>query len=377
MNILAVIAGIGLLWFVLVDAFQTLVIPRSANSTLRLTSFLYTRVWAMWRWVARRIPLGNRREAHLWTFGPLSLIFLMCVWALILVMAYGLLQWGDGSTVMAPEPKPGFWSDVYMSGTTLFTLGYGDVTPRTALGRFIAVTEAGMGFGFLAIVIGYLPVLYQGFSKREVTISMLDARAGSPASALELLRRHAGEKHGACTLDALLAEWERWAADLLESHLSYPALVFYRSQHDRQSWLASMVCLLDTSALVVAGVDGAADRQARLTFAMCRHALIDLTLIMNTAPTPPVPDRLRSTEFAYLVGKLNEAKIPFERPEAEEELARLRAMYEPYAQALATFLMVDMPPWFPAEGPLLDNWEASAWEKHDAAKGDWVLHPSR
>lgn len=377
MELIVACAGVGLLLFVLVDAFQTLVVPRSANSNLRLSALLYTVGWSTWRWAALRRPAGNKREAHLWTFGPLSLITLMAAWAFILVFAFGMIHWGTHTLVRDPEPNPNFWSDVYMSGSTLFTLGFGDVTPLSGLGRVIAVIEAGTGFGFLAIVIGYLPVLYAGFSKREVMISMLDARAGSPPSAYELLRRHAPEKFGACTIEQLLADWEKWAADLLESHLSYPSLTFYRSQHDRQSWLASMTCLLDTCALIISGIGGPANRQARLTFAMCRHALIDLTLILNTPPVRDAASRLTDAQAAALVSSLKAAGIVFERDIDTVEFAKLRAMYEPYAATLAAFLMVDMPPWQPADSLLLDNWEASAWEPHNAADGDWVLHPGK
>src|SRR5262249_5701683 len=153
--------------------------------------------------------------------------------------------------------------------------------------------EAGLGYGFLAVSISYLPVLYQAFSRREATISLLDARAGSPPTAGELLRRLGAARNvtglGPCPL---LVEWERWACELLETHLSYPVLGYYRSQHDNQSWVAALTCILDTSALLIAGVDGADSYQARLTFAMARHAAVDLALVTQTAPVSPQPDRL-------------------------------------------------------------------------------------
>ena len=135
------------------------------------------------------------------------------------------------------------------------------------MGRFIAVVEAGIGFGFIAVIIGYLPVLSQAASLREITISLLDARAGSPPTAAEGLSRAArgGPISG---IEPFLAEWERWSAQLLESHLSFPVLVYYRSQHDNQSWLAALVAVLDGCALLIAGVKGVNSYQAQLTFAM-------------------------------------------------------------------------------------------------------------
>ena len=143
-----------------------------------------------------------------------------------------------------------------------------------------------MGFGFLALVIGYLPVLYQGFSHREVNISLLDARAGSPPTASELLVRQARNMAG---LEILLRDWERWAAELMESHLSYPVLLFFRSQHEHQSWLGAMTAILDASALCIAGVQGGPGRQAQLTFAMARHAVVDLSQATGVHPQPRIP----------------------------------------------------------------------------------------
>ena len=159
----------------------------------------------------------------------------------------------------------------------------GEHQRERSLSRALAVCESGIGFGFLAIVIGYLPVIYGAFSRREVSISLLDARAGSPPSALELLRRH-GEDGGLLELHRLLLEWERWCAELLESHLSYPVLCFYRSQHSNQSWLATLTTILDTCSLIIVGIEGTSARQARLTFAMARHAVVDLAQVIGQAP---------------------------------------------------------------------------------------------
>src|SRR5205823_12448414 len=134
-------------------------------------------------------------------------------------------------------------------------------------------------------------VLYGAFSQREVNISLLDARAGSPPSAGELLRRQ-GERQNAEALGQYLRDWETWSAQLMESHLSYPVLCYFRSQHNNQSWLAALTAVLDASALVMVGIDGASRRQAKLTFAMARHAVVDLAQIFNTPPREESVDRL-------------------------------------------------------------------------------------
>src|SRR5437773_1106421 len=164
------------------------------------------------------------------------------------------------------------------------------------LARALAVAEAGGGFGFLAIIIGYLPVLYQAFSRRELTISLLDARAGSPPSASQFLFRLAQTRQ--CDgITPFLAEWERWAAEVLESHLSYPVLSYYRSQHDNQSWLAALTAVLDTCALLIAGVKSVDAYQAQLTFAMARHAVVDLALVFKLPAPAKRGERLSAAQL--------------------------------------------------------------------------------
>jgi len=360
MHILSAIFGLALMLFVLIDAFEALILPRSANSNLRITFFFYHTTWRVWKAIANRLD-NSRREQHLWVYGPLSMIMLLVLWAICLVFSFALLQWSVGSAIVDPVFKAGFGSDLYMSGETFVTLGYGDVTPQTHMARFLSVSEAGIGLGFLAIVIGYLPVLYQAFSRREVTISKLDARAGSPPSALALIRREAGSGE-TCSVSQILSDWEHWAAELLESHLSYPVLVFYRSQHDRQSWLGSLTAILDTCAIVIASRSSVAGRQARLTFAMARHAIIDLTLILNQPPVRPTPSRIDDRERDKLFKAMAEARMPLRDAAAILEFDRIRDMYEPYVYALSFYLAVDVPRWLPDEA-LLDNWETSAWER--------------
>jgi hypothetical protein len=351
-------AGLALLATVLWDAFETIVLPRRVSGRLRLTKFFYRVTWRPWRSLAPLLP-RRRRDAFLSFYGPLSLLLLLGLWAAGIVLAFGMLQWTAGLG-LAAAAAPRLGTDVYLSGTTFFTLGLGDVVPRTAVARVLTVVEAGIGFAFLAIVIGYFPVIYQAFSRREVMITLLDARAGSPPTASELLWRSRWDRSGEA-LAALLAEWERWAADLLESHLSYPALAYFRSQHYNQSWLGALTTILDTSALVMAGLEGGCARQAELTFAMARHAVVDLAQVFHTPPRDVAP-RLSEAEFGRLEARLAEGGLRLrEGGGTAARLAELRTMYEPYVAALARFLAVTLPPWVrEVERP--DNWQTSAWE---------------
>jgi Ion channel len=354
------VVGLVLLLAVLWDAFEVIILPRRVTHRFRFTRFFYRSIWRLWSAVAQWIPADKRRETYLSIFGPLSLIMLLSVWAVGLVAAFAMIHWGVGSRVNAPDGVMTFGTYFYMSGTTFFTLGLGDVTPLALLGRALVVAESGVGFGFLAVVISYLPVLYQAFSGREVSISLLDARAGSPPSAGELLRRHGQDINA---LGQLLYDWERWSAELLESHLSYPVLGFFRSQHTNQSWLAALTAILDTCAVIIAGINDGPTRQAQLTFAMARHAIVDLTQVFITSPRPLAPDRLPPAGLTRLRELLADAGVTLQDDLATgQKLAELRQMYEPYVHALSGYLYMPLPPWFRVT-VALDSWQTSAWER--------------
>jgi hypothetical protein len=254
-----------------------------------------------------------------------------------------------------------FPTQLYLSGTTFFTLGIGDITPDTSIARVLTVVESGVGFGFIAIVIGYLPVVYQAFSRREVNISLLDARAGSPPTAGELLRRHASE-YGTEALQQLLRDWEHWSAELMESHLSYPVLAYFRSQHNNQSWLSALTAILDTCAFLMTETTGPCARQAELTFAIARHAAVDLAQVFGTRP-----ERVKSRDFApQQIVELRNALAPGairlrNGEEYGKSLSEIRQTYEPFVQSLSEYLLMDLPPWI-LEARRKDNWQTSAWQ---------------
>jgi hypothetical protein len=357
MRVLTFAAGIVCLFAVLLDAFQTIILPRRATGRFRLTRIFYAVTWKPWVFFARRLRGPRKREAAFSYYGPLSLIFLLVVWAGAMVVGFALIFYAMGSPFNDAVQTPGLRTDLYVSGTTIFTLGLGDVTPHSLWAREIIILEAGTGFGFLAVVMGYFPVLYSAFSRREVSISLLDARAGSPPTAAELLRRHAYE--GAeNALSILLLEWERWSAELLESHISYPLLCYFRSQHDNQSWIAALTSILDTSALLIAGVQGHEARQAQLTFAMARHAVVDLAQIFSLTPVTDAPDRLPPDRHDKLYNLLCESGVSMCRDgHSVERLREMRGLYEGYAEALGNYLYMPLPPWI-ADQPHKDNWLA-------------------
>lgn len=361
MRVVALIAGLLCCGGVMLDAFQTIILPRRPTGRFRITRFFYLVTWKPWVWMAKWMKTGRTREQIYSVFGPVSVLLLLVVWAVLLTFGFSLLFFAMGTPFQdgSLPPSQHAWSrlqtDIYVSGTTLTTLGPGDVVPRHHLARWLMILESGTGLGFVALVIGYVPVLYQAFSRREVSVALLDARAGSPPTAGELLRRHAFDG-GQEALITLLVEWERWSADILESHISYPILCYYRSQHDNQSWISALTAVLDTCALLIAttlGPEGkAAARQAQLTFGIARHALIDLGHVFHLEPAERWwrergdTDRLTPETYRRLCGSVGEVRIQLcGDPSTSKRLLELRMLYEPSALALANYLEMSLPRW--------------------------------
>jgi hypothetical protein len=327
-------------------------------------------------------------------YGPSSLLLLFILWAAILGLSYALIYFGMHAPFNDPTTRgaaAGGWarlrSCIYVSGTTLVTLGLGDVVPATYAARILVIIEAGMGLGFVALVIGYLPVLYTAFSTREVAVAMLDARAGSPPTAGELMSRHNFDGgHEAITV--LLGEWERWCAEMLETHISYPILCFYRSQHDNQSWLSALTAMLDTCAVLITAIDSREERapcvrQAQLTFAIGTHTLVDLGHVFRLEAAErrlrsAAPTRLPDEEFSKLCTLLTQQGFPICADSGlRERMSAIRKLYEPHATALANYLQLRMPAWVPPETRKKDGWlETSALRSPTSLSEHLRMHVS-
>ena len=372
MSLLVLVAGVALLSIVLLDAFQTIILPRRPVGHLRITRAFFVCTWQPWRWIASRLRSRSTRDQFYSVYGPMSLLLLFFVWALLLTSGFGLIFYGLHVPFRDPMLSGTHFSRLrsclYVSGTTIFTLGLGDVVPQSHVARLFVVVEAGTGLGFIALVIGYVPVLYGAFSQRELQVALLDSRAGSPPTATELLIRHSFDG-GPQTLRVLLAEWERWNAEMLETHISYPILCFYRSQHDNQSWLAALTSILDTCSVILATLDSRETRQAQLTFALGRHVLVDLVHVfrleqaerrLHEAPLT----RLPSDELQRMCEALRETGFgPCAQLRGGENLQRLeglRRLYEPSVCALAEYLRLGVPHWVApvAAHPKQDTWAA-------------------
>jgi ion channel len=362
MHWFATIGGIVLIFVIFLDAFETIVLPRRIKRSFRITAWFYKNTWIPWFHLARHIKSANRREGFLAYFGPLSLLLLLGFWAVGLIFGFACVQYGLGEHLTLSNEKITFGKVLYHSGETFFTLGYGDITPNNAAARALAVLEAGMGFAFLGVVIGYLPVVYSAFAARETEISLLDARAGSPPSATEFLSRL-----GCCpdqsVLDGIFRDWEQWCAALLATQISYPALVFFRSQHSNQSWLSALTVMLDVTSLIMTGVDSIHPDQAKLTFAMARHAAVDLAQVVNAQYSPHDTERNTAADLKRMRAELAQHGVTFyDGADASDRLAELRALYEPYVYGLSRRLQMDLPPWVRPEYKK-DNWQSGPWDR--------------
>jgi Ion channel len=364
---LSAICGILIILAVLLDAFETVVLPRRVQRTFKLTSWFYRRTWRPWIRLSRYFQSEKRREAFLSYFGPISILVLLGFWASGLIFGFALVQYGGGEHLRLGNEPVRFGILLYHSGETFFTLGYGDIVPTSPLSRALAVFEAGMGFAFLGVVIGYLPVVYQAFSTRELEISLFDSRAGSPPTATELLNRL-----GCCpdqsVLDQVFRDWERWSADLLANHLSYPVLSFFRSQHSNQSWIGALTVMLDVTSLVIAGIENIRPEQAKLTFAMARHAAVDLSQVVD-AHYQESDRRLTREVLEQVRNKLAANGLHLRRDEkADQKLAKLTSLYEAYVEGIGRNLLMPLPPWI-LEDRKPDNWQRGPWDKLIQQKG--------
>lgn len=344
---LCALVGLVLVASTLLDAFEVVLLPRPVRRRWRINGVFFEGTWAAWSWIVRRLPPGRRREDFAGVFGPFSMVALFSAWAILLMFGFGLLHWSL-QQLMSGEPTMTLAQAMNVSGDAFFTLGYGDVVPHHAAGRLLVIFEAGTGFGFIALTISYLPVLYQHFSRRDYQLVELAARAGTPPTVTALLAWHAA----ADDTDALvgwLRDWELWASDLVESHSAYPMLAFYRSQHEGHSWLASLAVLMDVCALLIAGDARGGPPQAEATFTAARRALRVVTGSLRIAvPSPSaVPSGLRLEADLLPLAPALRAIWPGWLADArtEERVARLHRTYRPHLQCLSAYLLLGLPEW--------------------------------
>jgi hypothetical protein len=359
MHILVGVLGGALVVLMLLEIFLAFLLPRRVKRDPLLARRIAIYVWGPWRALARRLP-DQVGDTLLGMYGPFGLLLDLAIWVVLLMFGYACLQWAGGSH-LAPSGSVDFGHDVYFSAATLVSSGTAGLAAHGSFARVVQVLDAATGLAVLTIVISYLPSLYQAFSKRETTVSQLDARAGSPPSAGRLVVRTT-QRGGWPALNNYLRGWEVWSAELMETHLSYPTLAYFRSQHINQNWLSALCTILDASSLAVSAAPVGSVEEARYTFAISRHAIADLCYTFRVTPAASAVDRLPSADFDALIGELraNGIELRAEPQIIREQLERMRALYEPYAEVLAQRVELRLPPWLAPESPT-DNWRTTEW----------------
>lgn len=360
MRILVAVLGGALVATMLLEIFVAFLLPRRVKRDPKIVRSVFTFAWRPWRALSRRLP-AQAADTMLGVYGPFGLILNLVLWVFAMMLGYACLQWAGGSHLAVGGGVVGFGDDLFFSAASMAATGTAGLSAHTTFARAVQVVDAGSGLAVIAIVIGYLPALYQAFSRREATVSQLDARAGSPPSAGRLLVRST-QRGGWTALNGYLSSWETWVAELMETHLAYPVLAYFRSQHVNQNWLSAMCTLLDTCAFAIAAAPAGTVDSARFTFAIARHAVVDLGYSFHVEPREPLVDRLPPEDLSELVGQLLEAGIEpaVDLATLAARLTRMRAQYEPYINALGERLELGLPPWLAPESPT-DNWRTTEW----------------
>jgi hypothetical protein len=299
-RLLEVLTGLLLCLLAAYDLFKSVVLPRPAINKFVLVRQLFFFVWRFWRWVGDRIPETGRREGWLATFAPIGVLLMFLVWGLAFVLGYGLMIDGFHEQM---HPVPGdFWESLYFSAGTLVPLSYGDYIPIGLGARLTTISESVTGVALAALAITLLFSLYESFQRREELVVTLDALAGAPPSGVQILET-AAELNMRDKLVTVFDDWRAWTAAVLESHLAYPILFYFRSSHDNEAWLNSFGAVMDAANLVVSTVDGEAFGSARLTLTIGNHLIEDM-----------------AWNFRYSA----EHYVGVEKSEFEEAVARLR-----------------------------------------------------
>ncbi len=335
---LAFLVGLAIAAATLFSAIETFVLPRSANDPLTRAVFVVTRFFFLLR--VRRARSYAERDRVMALFAPISLLILPPVWLVLVLLGFMSMHWAAGA---------GTWRDAFeTSGSSLLTLGFaraGDLAQQ-----ILAFSEATIGLVLIALLIAYLPTMYSAFSRRELVVTLLDVRAGSPPFALEMIERY-HRIHGLDQLSLQWPEWETWFADIEESHSSLAALVFFRSPVPEHSWVTAAGAILDAASLINSTVaiphDPRADLCIRSGYLALRHIADFFRIPYNQDPRPDDPISISRQEFDQVYDHMAAAGVPLkpDRDQAWRDFAGWRVNYDTVLLALAALTMAPYAPW--------------------------------
>jgi hypothetical protein len=335
------VVGLALIVVVFYDLFQTVVLPRPAVGKLQLARKVVRPMWIVWRWVSRRTSRLERSEARLAAFAPVALLTLFLIWAAALILGYGLVL--NGLAAQIRPPPPDFITSIYISASTLVPLAYGDFVPEGFLVRAVVIAESATGVVLVALAITLLFSLYESFRTREELVVSLDALAGAPPTAVQLLETTA-KHHMRPPLDETFEEWRKWSATVLESHLAYPLLVYFRSSHDNEAWINPFGAVMDAAVLCLSTIDDGSDGPAHLMFTVGNHLVEDMSWVFNIKTSDdPIVER---AEFDAAVLRLGKVGYTMRDVEASwKKFSELRAKYATGLNQMALWLAIPPAQW--------------------------------
>jgi hypothetical protein len=323
------------------DVFQSVVVPRPAAGRLRISVTLVRRAWRAWRFAAMRPRKLRTREATLALFGPMFVVVLLVLWGSALILGFALVLHGL-RTQLHPQPDT-FGTTLYFSAGRMLAFSAQGIEPTGMATRVLTTFEAASGFGLFALVISLLFSLFSSFQRREAAVVALDALAGAPPSGVQLLESCARDN----VPDELVATfdtWRTWTVDVLESHLAYPVLFYFRSSHDNEAWPNSFGAVMDAATLVLSTIEGGPVGHARLLHKVGAHFVQDVREYYgDRAATVPGVER---EEFLEGYRRLDLAGYRLRDVDAAwEEFNGLRSKYETWLVRMTRILAIPPAPW--------------------------------
>jgi len=341
------IAGITIVIFTLSSALSTFVLPRAARSQLnRIVFGLLRRVI---NFIMHFAKTYSRRDAIMAYYAPIGLMLLLPTWYLLTLLGYAAIYWALG----AGE----FSAVLRLSGSSLIGLGF--EASETLFVTVLVFTEAMIGLILVAMLIAYLPTMYAAFSRREQVVNMLEVRAGSPPSALEMLLRF-HRNHGLDKLSDYWKVWEAWFADTEESHTTLPALVFFRSPRAENSWVTAAGTVLDAASITLSAIEIPYEVSAALCI---RAGYLTLRRIANyfDIPNPQNPHYpenpicIDREEFIDVLNQLSRAGLPIkaDHEQAWRDFAGWRVNYDRALILTCGLVMAPYAPWSSDRAPQL------------------------
>jgi hypothetical protein len=351
----AIFALIGLLFVItsLNDVFQSVIVPRAVGRRFRPSVYWGRGIlWPLWQKQAKYlIKDDDAREDFLAAFAPTNLITTLMLWSLMLVIGYGLMVYALGSQ-MHPVITT-FGDAFYFAGTSFFTIGFGDFYGTTGWTRLLSLAAGASGFGVISSTTAYLFAIFGAFQTREQFVVIVGARAGSPPSGVGMVTL-AARNESADDLSETMREAQRWCALILETHLAYPVLAYFRSSHDYESWVGTLGTLLDAAVLTITTVE-CKRGEARILYNLGRHATHDLAHFFGLLDETKSDPQITIEEYDEARARLQDAGLTLtDRDIGWEHFSRLRSGYARNLSALAAFFDIPRLEWV-GQKPLIQS----------------------